>query len=326
MYYLRRSLGDGILLPEPDPSRPSLPRVRFLGTARSHPPPFSSHSPLRPRSQPQPPDPNASAFPPTPTPTRSTPFCCHICLRDEAAEPVVTLCGHLYCWSCLYLWASRPASTFSPGIVPIPIPYPHLRAPAWCPVCRAALDLNTIIPVYTGDSTTPPPPPTRRRSSLSDAAALSTDRGSSPSLHAATTRSRPGTRRRGSGSGSGSRIISSWGRALGRVVGGGKAGGGGGKGYAPSGEEERSPIPPRPSARRPPLVLPGSDHDPLRDVWTILAHEMEMEAREMGGREGWGRGGWDRRRRETGGGDVLMVQRLLLFVGCVLLTFAILFL
>ena len=27
-----------------------------------------------------------------------------------------------------------------------------------------------------------------------------------------------------------------------------------------------------------------------------------------------------------GGGDVLMVQRLLLFVGCVLLTFAILFL
>lgn len=113
---------------------------------------------------------------------------------------------------------------------------------------------------------------------------------------------------------------------MGRVVGGGKAGGGGGKGYAPSGEEERSPIPPRPSARRPPLVLPGSDHDPLRDVWTILAHEMEMEAREMGGREGWGRGGWDRRRRETGGGDVLMVQRLLLFVGCVLLTFAILFL
>jgi E3 ubiquitin-protein ligase RNF5 len=31
----------------------------------------------------------------------STPFDCNICL-DMPGDPVVTACGHLYCWSCLY--------------------------------------------------------------------------------------------------------------------------------------------------------------------------------------------------------------------------------
>ncbi|KAL2523578.1 E3 ubiquitin-protein ligase RMA1 [Abeliophyllum distichum] len=30
-------------------------------------------------------------------------FDCNICL-DSAHDPVVTLCGHLYCWPCIYKW------------------------------------------------------------------------------------------------------------------------------------------------------------------------------------------------------------------------------
>ena len=56
---------------------------------------------------------------------------CHICL-DEAAEPVLTMCGHLYCWQCLYHWL-HPASGA-----------PHTT----CPVCKAGVTTETVIPIY----------------------------------------------------------------------------------------------------------------------------------------------------------------------------------
>ena len=31
-------------------------------------------------------------------------FTCAICLENVSDEPVVTKCGHLYCWQCLYQW------------------------------------------------------------------------------------------------------------------------------------------------------------------------------------------------------------------------------
>ena len=39
-----------------------------------------------------------------------SPFDCNICL-DGVTQPVVTRCGHLYCWPCLYRW-------LEPGMLP----------------------------------------------------------------------------------------------------------------------------------------------------------------------------------------------------------------
>lgn len=57
-------------------------------------------------------------------------FDCNICL-DYAAEPVVTLCGHLYCWPCIYKWLRQDSSD-----------------PQRCPVCKAALSQATLVPLY----------------------------------------------------------------------------------------------------------------------------------------------------------------------------------
>lgn len=57
-------------------------------------------------------------------------FDCNICL-DYAAEPVVTLCGHLYCWPCIYKWLR------------------HTNVPtAQCPVCKAAVSQDNLVPLY----------------------------------------------------------------------------------------------------------------------------------------------------------------------------------
>lgn len=36
-------------------------------------------------------------------PPENSAFECNICY-DLAQSPVVTMCGHLYCWPCLYRW------------------------------------------------------------------------------------------------------------------------------------------------------------------------------------------------------------------------------
>uniref|UniRef100_A0A0N4Z6N0 RING-type E3 ubiquitin transferase n=1 Tax=Parastrongyloides trichosuri TaxID=131310 RepID=A0A0N4Z6N0_PARTI len=56
-------------------------------------------------------------------------FECNICL-DTANDAVVTMCGHLYCWVCLSYWIdSKPSKKC-------------------CPVCKAALSKDKIIPIY----------------------------------------------------------------------------------------------------------------------------------------------------------------------------------
>lgn len=56
-------------------------------------------------------------------------FSCNICY-ELASEPVVTLCGHLYCWPCLYRWLQVQNNCRT------------------CPVCKAGVDRDKVIPVY----------------------------------------------------------------------------------------------------------------------------------------------------------------------------------
>jgi Zinc finger, C3HC4 type (RING finger) len=74
-------------------------------------------------------------------------FSCNICL-DPVIEPVVTRCGHLFCWPCLFRW-------LEPGI------RPEEALPTWdlparpvdesrrcCPVCKAPSSVPTLVPIY----------------------------------------------------------------------------------------------------------------------------------------------------------------------------------
>ncbi|KAK3251952.1 hypothetical protein CYMTET_38732 [Cymbomonas tetramitiformis] len=54
-------------------------------------------------------------------------FECNVCF-DLASEPVVTFCGHLYCWPCLYRWTKQGCKQ--------------------CPVCKGDIDNDQIIPLY----------------------------------------------------------------------------------------------------------------------------------------------------------------------------------
>lgn len=56
-------------------------------------------------------------------------FECNICL-DTAKDAVVSLCGHLFCWPCLHQWLeTRPTRKL-------------------CPVCKAAISKEKVIPLY----------------------------------------------------------------------------------------------------------------------------------------------------------------------------------
>ncbi|KAI9330128.1 hypothetical protein DFJ73DRAFT_859214 [Zopfochytrium polystomum] len=73
---------------------------------------------------------------------------CNICL-DMASSPVVTLCGHLFCWPCVHRWLES-----------------RLPASNTCPVCKSALEKAKLIPIYARGRTedpraTSPPIPDR---------------------------------------------------------------------------------------------------------------------------------------------------------------------
>ncbi|XAR56551.1 hypothetical protein NMG60_11037085 [Bertholletia excelsa] len=61
-------------------------------------------------------------------------FDCNICL-DSAHDPVVTLCGHLYCWPCIYKWLNIQRSSTSDT---------HPK----CPICKANISESSLVPLY----------------------------------------------------------------------------------------------------------------------------------------------------------------------------------
>jgi len=83
-------------------------------------------------------------------PKQDSRFSCNICL-DPVTEPVVTRCGHLFCWPCLFRW-------LEPGI------RPEEALSSWdsffgdsrvvdesrrcCPVCKAECSIPTLVPIY----------------------------------------------------------------------------------------------------------------------------------------------------------------------------------
>jgi E3 ubiquitin-protein ligase RNF5 len=66
-------------------------------------------------------------------------FDCNICL-DLAVEPVVTRCGHLYCWPCIYEWLRRSQEEHADAGISTG------RRP--CPVCKGALTVDSLVPLY----------------------------------------------------------------------------------------------------------------------------------------------------------------------------------
>ncbi|CAH1425088.1 unnamed protein product [Lactuca virosa] len=69
----------------------------------------------------------------------SSGFDCNICL-DSVQDPVVTLCGHLYCWPCIYKWIHHQKTTQNPQ--------------TQCPVCKTEISQKTIVPLYGRGQTT----------------------------------------------------------------------------------------------------------------------------------------------------------------------------
>jgi E3 ubiquitin-protein ligase RNF5 len=63
-------------------------------------------------------------------------FICNVCLEVSTRDPVVTQCGHLYCWPCLYRWLNTNHTT--------------------CPVCKAGVTRENVIPLFIRGSVKDP--------------------------------------------------------------------------------------------------------------------------------------------------------------------------
>jgi len=65
-------------------------------------------------------------------------FECNICL-ETAKNAVISMCGHLFCWPCLHQWLETK---------------PNNQV---CPVCKAAISHQKVIPLYGRGSSSDDP-------------------------------------------------------------------------------------------------------------------------------------------------------------------------
>ncbi|KAJ3678737.1 hypothetical protein LUZ60_002540 [Juncus effusus] len=71
-------------------------------------------------------------------------FECNICL-EMANEPVVTSCGHLFCWPCLYQWLHVHSD--------------HKE----CPVCKGEVTESNLTPIYGRGNADPDADPSKKK-------------------------------------------------------------------------------------------------------------------------------------------------------------------
>mmetsp|Transcript_56462 Transcript_56462/g.146759 ORF Transcript_56462/g.146759 Transcript_56462/m.146759 type:complete len:177 (+) Transcript_56462:82-612(+) len=85
-------------------------------------------------------------------------FECNICL-EEAAKPMVTRCGHLFCWACLRQWLDATASSVQqsgPLLLGERLGDGRGAVASSCPICKASVTKQSLIPVLSPSSTTDP--------------------------------------------------------------------------------------------------------------------------------------------------------------------------
>lgn len=58
---------------------------------------------------------------------------CIICMTSPAEDPVVTQCGHIFCWPCIRGWVNNSNKMF-------------------CPTCKNGIKLENVIPLYANSS------------------------------------------------------------------------------------------------------------------------------------------------------------------------------
>ncbi|KAK4852713.1 hypothetical protein QYF36_026437 [Acer negundo] len=64
-------------------------------------------------------------------------FECNICL-ELTNDPVVTLCGHLYCWPCIYEWLDVKTSSLDADEQPQNV----------CPIYKAKISISSLVLLY----------------------------------------------------------------------------------------------------------------------------------------------------------------------------------